>query len=71
MGFIDKTFFTEKITAINLTKIIHRVIISIDFRVTHTIIIITAPIAINLTPRPLIASLSSFYPTNPRRKAAS
>jgi uncharacterized membrane protein YcaP (DUF421 family) len=68
MRSIDKIFFAEKITTINLTKIIHRVIISIDSRVSHTIIIIAALIVINSAPRLHITS-SPFYPTNSRRKS--
>jgi hypothetical protein len=58
MRFIDKTF-AEKTTAINLTKIFHRIIISIDSRVSHTIIIIVALIVINSASRShIILSLS-------------
>jgi uncharacterized membrane protein YcaP (DUF421 family) len=71
MRFINKTFFAEKITTINLTKIIHRVIISIDLRVFHTILIIVAFIAINLTSRSLSAPSSFFYPINSREKIVS
>jgi uncharacterized membrane protein YcaP (DUF421 family) len=68
MKFIDKIFFAEKITTINLTKIIHRVIISIDFRVFHTIIIIAALIVINLASRSFIAFFSSLYLINSKEK---
>jgi uncharacterized membrane protein len=71
MKFINKIFFAEKITAINLTKIIHRVITSIDSRVLHIIIIIIIFIVINLTSRFLIAFTSSFYLINSREKIAS
>jgi hypothetical protein len=50
MKIINKTILSEKITAINLTKIIHRVIISISSRVSHTIIITAALIIIPLIP---------------------
>jgi hypothetical protein len=78
MGFTNKTLFAEKITAINLTKIIHRVIIAIDSRVSHTIIIIAALIVINLAPRSHIISSflyivnsSLLYITNSREKITS
>jgi hypothetical protein len=71
MRFIDKIFFAEKITAINLTKIIHRVIISIELRVSHTIIIIVALIVINFASRLLIAFLSSLYFINSKDKIVS
>jgi uncharacterized membrane protein YcaP (DUF421 family) len=71
MRFIDKTFFAEKITTINLAKIIHRIIITFDLRVLHTIIIIIVFIVINLTSRSFIASSSSFYLINSRGKTVS
>jgi hypothetical protein len=71
MKFIDKTFFAEKITTINLIKIIHRVVIMIDLRVSHTIIIIAALTVINIAPRSFIASLSFFYLINSREKTVS
>jgi hypothetical protein len=71
MRFIDKIFFAEKITTINFIKIIHRVIISIDLRVSHTIIIIDALIVINLAPRSLIALFAFLYLINSREKIVS
>jgi hypothetical protein len=71
MKSIDKIFFAEKITTINLAKIIHRIIITFDLRVLHTITIIITPTAINLTPRPLIARPPSLYFINPREKTVS
>jgi uncharacterized membrane protein YcaP (DUF421 family) len=71
MKLINKIFFVEKITAINLTKIIHRVIISIDLRVFHTIVIIVVLIVINLASRSLIAFSSFLYLTNSREKIVS
>jgi uncharacterized membrane protein YcaP (DUF421 family) len=68
MRLINKILFTEKITTINLTKIIHRVIISISLRVLHIIIIIAVLIATNLTPRFVIAPSPPFYPINSREK---
>jgi hypothetical protein len=67
MRFIDKILFAKKITTINLTKTIHRVIISIDLRVLHTIIIIAASTVITSAPRPHII-LSPVYLTNSREK---
>jgi uncharacterized membrane protein YcaP (DUF421 family) len=71
MRFIDKIFFAEKITTINLAKIIHRIIITFDLRVSHTIIIIIILIVINLTPRSLIARSSPLYFINSRGKIVS
>jgi hypothetical protein len=70
MKLINKILFTEKITAINLTKIIHRVIISISLRVPHTIIIIVALIVINPASRPHII-LPPSYLINSREKIVS
>jgi uncharacterized membrane protein YcaP (DUF421 family) len=71
MRFIDKIFFAEKITTINLAKIIHRIIITFDFRVSHTIIIIIIFIVINLTSRLLIARSPLSYLINSRGKTVS
>jgi uncharacterized membrane protein YcaP (DUF421 family) len=68
---IDKIFFAEKITTINLAKIIHRIIITFDSRVFHTIIIIIILIAINSTSRSLTARSSFLYLINSRGKIAS
>ncbi len=61
MRIINKIILSEKITTINLTKIIHRVIISISFRVFHIVIIIIVLIIINLASRSFIASSLLFY----------
>jgi hypothetical protein len=71
MRFIDKTFFAEKTKTINLTKIIHRVIISISLRVSHIIIIIVVLIVINPTPRLVIALSPPLYLINSRGKTVS
>jgi hypothetical protein len=61
MRFINQIIRSEKITTINLAKIIHRVIISINSRVFHTIIIIVTLIVINFASRLFIKLVSSFY----------
>ncbi len=71
MKFVNKTLFTEKITTINFIKIIHRVIISIDFFISHTIIIIIALIVINFASRLFIKLISFFYLINSKEKTAS
>jgi hypothetical protein len=48
MRSINQTLRPGKTTAINLAKIIHRAIITIDFRVSHTVIIIIDLISFNL-----------------------
>jgi uncharacterized membrane protein YcaP (DUF421 family) len=71
MKFVNKSLSTEKITTINLAKIIHQVITSIDLRVLHTIIITAALIIINLTSCSLVKLVSSFYPINSKEKTPS
>jgi hypothetical protein len=71
MRSTHKIFFAEKTTTINPAKIIHRVIISIDSRVLHTILIITVLTAINSTSRSLITSSPSLYLINSRGKIVS
>jgi uncharacterized membrane protein YcaP (DUF421 family) len=71
MKFINQILRSEKITAINLAKIIHRVIISIDLRVSHTIIVIITSIIVNLTPCSLIKITPALYPINPKGKTLS
>jgi uncharacterized membrane protein YcaP (DUF421 family) len=70
MKFINQTLRSEKITTINLAKIIHRVIISIDFRVLHIIIIIAILIIVNITSCLDIAA-SFFYLINSKEKIVS
>jgi hypothetical protein len=70
MRFINKTIFTEKTTATNPTKIIHRITITVGPRVPHTIIITVIPTVINLAPRPHIIPPFS-YSTNSREKIVS
>ncbi len=64
MRFVNKILSTEKITTINLAKIIHRVITSIDSRVSHIIFII------NLTSCSHII-ITSFYLINSKEKIVS
>jgi hypothetical protein len=71
VNLIRKTLLSEQITTINLAKIIHRVIISIDLRVSHTIIVIIILIIVNLTSCFLIKITSSFYLINSKEKILS
>jgi hypothetical protein len=71
MRFTNKILFAEKIATIDFAKIIHRVIISIDFRVPHTIFITAAPTVINPASRLLTAFSSSLYLTNSKEKIVS
>ncbi len=70
MNSFWKIFLFEKITTINFVKIIHRLIISIDFRFFYIVIIIIALIIINLTSCFHII-ISSFYLINSKEKIIS
>jgi hypothetical protein len=64
MRSTNQTLRSEKTTAINPAKTIHRATTSIGLRVPHTIIII------NLTPSPHII-ITPSYPINSKGKTVS